>query len=254
MISHSENLADLAGALNKAQATMRNALTVGVNPHFHSKYATLESVWDACRGPLTENGLSVVQLPGFEDGRATLDTMLLHTSGQWIRATAGTPISKQDPQGVGSAITYLRRYALMAVTSISPEDDDGNGAAKRSGAKGGGGTSPAPKRERSTHAVPTSGGGVARAAQPSAAPTLPSESLSDAPLALLHQPDPLKGEELDAPTWPYGQADKGKLLSSFSSEQLLLKRKWLVAKQRNPDEFRDLIDAIDTTLAGRGGE
>lgn len=133
MITHSPELDKLAPALAKAQASVKGAAKDSMNPHFKSKYADLASVWDACRKPLTDNGLSVVQLPGWLDGRTTLTTMLLHVSGQYIIGTAESPIGKQDPQGVGSAVTYLRRYALAAVASVAPEDDDGEGAVSERG-------------------------------------------------------------------------------------------------------------------------
>jgi hypothetical protein len=135
MIETSQELDKLAGALVKAQSAMKAAVKDSTNPHFKSKYADLASVWDACREPLTKNGLAVVQLPGFErldEGSvATLTTMLLHESGQWIRETAKAPLTKADAQGVGSVLTYLRRYSLAAVASVAPEDDDGNAGSHR---------------------------------------------------------------------------------------------------------------------------
>ena len=133
MADHSPELDKLATALVKAQASVKGAVKYSTNPHFKSQYDDVASIWEAWRKPRTENGLSVVQLPGWLDGRTTLTTMLLHTSGQWISGTAESPISKADPQGVGSAITYLRRYALAAAASVAPEDDDGNAASQSEG-------------------------------------------------------------------------------------------------------------------------
>lgn len=125
----SENIADLAGALAKAQAAVEGASKAKVNPAFKSKYADLASVWEACRDALTTNGLSVVQAPGaMTDNRMTLTTVLLHSSGQWMRETLSIPLTKVDAQGYGSATTYARRYALAAFVGVSPEDDDGNAA------------------------------------------------------------------------------------------------------------------------------
>lgn len=132
MIEHSAELKDLAAALVKAQATVKGAVKDSNNPFYKSKYADLASVLDACGEALTVNGLSVVQLPGYvatdNSFVATLTTMLLHTSGQWLQETGGAPIAKPDAQGVGSVVTYLRRYALQAVARVAPEDDDGNAA------------------------------------------------------------------------------------------------------------------------------
>jgi hypothetical protein len=124
----SENIADLATALAKAQAEIEGAAKGKVNPAFRSKYADLASVWDAIRAPLTKNGLSVVQAPMVTPEGTTLRTMLLHASGQWMASTYPISPTKNDMQGIGSATTYARRYSLMAMVGVAPEDDDGNAA------------------------------------------------------------------------------------------------------------------------------
>jgi hypothetical protein len=129
----SETLNELATALAKAQGQLEGAKKQNLNPAFRSKYADLASVWDACRDALSKNGLSVVQAPSAvrtDDGgwAVELDTRLLHTSGQWVENTLVVPVGKPDAQGVGSALTYARRYALSAFVGIAPEDDDGNAA------------------------------------------------------------------------------------------------------------------------------
>ena len=129
-MKHSESIALLAGALAKAQLQIEPASKNATNPHFRSHYADLASIWDACRGPLNTNGLSIVQFPcDGEVGRTGLCTMLLHSSGEWISEVVTTRSQKDDPQGLGSALTYLRRYALAAVVGVTAtEDDDGNAA------------------------------------------------------------------------------------------------------------------------------
>jgi hypothetical protein len=123
----------LPAALLKAQGAIQPARKDSVNPHFKSKYADLASVWDACRDALQEAGLVVVQLPvEGEPGRCTLVTRLFHTSGEYIESTASVKLTKDDPQGYGSALTYLRRYMLMAFLGITPDDDDGNAASRPS--------------------------------------------------------------------------------------------------------------------------
>ncbi len=128
----SDVITELAAALSKAQAEMRGASKDAENPHFRSKYADLASVWDACRGPLTKHGLSVLQSPRFtalgETWVVEVETRLLHSSGQWMADTISVPVSKVDAQGVGSAVTYARRYALAAFAGVAPEDDDANAA------------------------------------------------------------------------------------------------------------------------------
>ena len=129
-MKHSESIALLAGALAKAQLQIEPASKNATNPHFRSHYADLASIWDACRGPLNTNGLSIVQFPcDGEVGRTGLCTMLLHSSGEFISEVVTTRSQKDDPQGLGSALTYLRRYALAAVVGVTAtEDDDGNAA------------------------------------------------------------------------------------------------------------------------------
>ena len=86
-------------------------------------------MWDACRSLLAENGLSVMQFPGeYIDGCMSLNTILAHSSGEWINQEMSLPVAKPDPQGSGSALTYMRRYALAAVVGIVQADDDGNAA------------------------------------------------------------------------------------------------------------------------------
>jgi len=122
----------LAESLAKAQGVMVPAKKGAENPFFKSKYADLASVWDVCRGPLSENGLSIVQAIAVPaPGETILQTILLHTSGQLIVSSYPVKPVKDDPQGMGSAITYARRYALMAMIGIAPEDDDGESAVRR---------------------------------------------------------------------------------------------------------------------------
>jgi len=133
MLRKSEQLNDLAMALAAAQGMMEAAKKDKNNPAFGkaSKYADLASIWDAVRDPLAKNGLSVVQLPFTdEQGRVNMSTLLMHSSGQWIETSYCLLPTKQDPQGYGSAITYMKRYALTGM-GVAPEDDDGNAASVR---------------------------------------------------------------------------------------------------------------------------
>jgi hypothetical protein len=112
----------------KAQGEMEGAAKANVNPHFKSKYADLASVWDACRAPLAKNGLSVLQPVRADGPSVTVTTILAHSSGEWIEESLTMTAAQNTPQGVGSAITYGRRYGLSAMVGIAPEDDDGNAA------------------------------------------------------------------------------------------------------------------------------
>jgi hypothetical protein len=131
----SPEFAALAEALAKAQAVIEGASKDASNPAFRSKYATLASVWEACRKALTDNKIAVVQAPfNGEGGDIGVTTMLVHASGQWMRAKIAVKPAKFDAQGAGSAITYLRRYLLSAMVGVAPEDDDGEAAVGRPGA------------------------------------------------------------------------------------------------------------------------
>ena len=123
------DLKELATALAKAQGQIEGASRDTANPFFKSKYADLASVWGACREPLSKNGLSIWQHITHKGGAAYLVTTILHSSGERLDDD-GVPLllSKQDMQSMGSAITYARRYGLMAAVGIAPEDDDGNAA------------------------------------------------------------------------------------------------------------------------------
>ena len=127
----SPSLGALAAALSKAQGEMENAAKANVNPHFKSKYADLASVWDACRAPLTKNGLAILQPVRANGAQVTVTTMLVHSSGEWISESLTMTAQQNTPQGVGSAITYGRRYGLSAMVGIAPEDDDGNAASSQ---------------------------------------------------------------------------------------------------------------------------
>lgn len=130
-MNHSESIAALSAALAKAQGVMEGATKDSSNPFFKSKYADLSSVWDACRKPLTDNGLSVVQTADFmpeHPDMVCVETILCHSTGEWIKGRLAVKPAKPDPQSVGSCITYLRRYSLQSMVGIAPEDDDGNAA------------------------------------------------------------------------------------------------------------------------------
>lgn len=125
----SEQIGELAMALSNAQAAIVGASKKSANPFFKSKFADLESVWDACRKPLTDHGLSIVQSPSstvLDDGRlrVTVTTLLLHASGQWIRDSFSVTAKEDSPQAAGSATTYAKRYALQSFVGVAPTDAD----------------------------------------------------------------------------------------------------------------------------------
>jgi hypothetical protein len=124
----SEQINELSAALAKAQSEIENASKTSSNPHFKSKYADLAEILNTVRPVFSAHGLAIVQMPSFESGIAHVETLLTHSSGQWISNVCSAPVGKQDAQGVGSAITYLRRYSLAAFAGVAQEDDDGNSA------------------------------------------------------------------------------------------------------------------------------
>jgi hypothetical protein len=124
--------ATIAAALAAAQAAMGRAAKSANNLHFKSKYADLASVMDACMPALNANGIAVTQPVKREDGEIVLYTILHHADSDQTLDDGGLPliVNKRDMQGLGSALTYARRYGLMAMAGISADDDDGNAAAK----------------------------------------------------------------------------------------------------------------------------
>lgn len=139
----SDSIVELASALAKAQGMIDDATKTGVNPAFRSKYADLAAVRAAVREPLAVNDLAIVQAPRTVDGAVEVETMLLHKSGEFLAETLRMPVNKWDAQGIGSGITYARRYGLMAILCIASEDDDGNAAVQRTAAPA---PAPAPKK------------------------------------------------------------------------------------------------------------
>jgi hypothetical protein len=122
---------NIASALAAAQMEMGKALKTANNPHFKAKYADLASVMDAAMPALNKHGIAVIQPMGEDDMGRFVETVLLHsTSGEKLTCRVPLIVAKNDMQGFGSAVTYARRYGLMAMAGIAPEDDDGNAAAK----------------------------------------------------------------------------------------------------------------------------
>jgi len=133
------SIGELAAALAAAQGEMVGAEKGRENPFFKSRYATLADVWGACRAPLAKHGLAVIQLVQKVEAGLVLETILAHKSGQQVVSVYPIQPVKNDPQGIGSAITYARRYSLSAMVGVAPEDDDdGNAASGREAGKGSG--------------------------------------------------------------------------------------------------------------------
>lgn len=125
----SEQIGELAAALVKAQGELKHAVKCATNPHFKSSYADLQSIVDVSRPTLAKHGLAVVHGCESADGAVvTVTCRLVHTGGQWMESSLALRPTKPDPQGIGSAITYGRRYTLASIIGVATEDDDGNAA------------------------------------------------------------------------------------------------------------------------------
>lgn len=137
--TRSASIGKIVGALAKAQGEIQNARKESLNPTFRMRYADLASVWNACREALSKQSLVVVQTPGQDARGLHVDTLLAHDSGEWMSGRLyvepgytdkdGQFFPLRDPQSMGSAITYARRYALAAMVGVAPEDDDAETAA-----------------------------------------------------------------------------------------------------------------------------
>lgn len=130
-MNQTEDIKELVSALAKAQGKMEPAKFNRVNPHFKNRYADFTSCMDACRVPLADNGLAVLQYCDTINEKLTLVTTLAHTSGQWIKSYFPLNPKTMDSQSIGSAMTYAKRYSLSAMLGIvsdEEEDDDGETA------------------------------------------------------------------------------------------------------------------------------
>jgi hypothetical protein len=122
----------IATALVKAQKAFGPALKTATNPHFRSRYADLAACVEAVMDGLNNNGIALVQQLSESDTGVIVETVFIHESGEMLNCgKLHVPAVKHDPQGYGSALTYARRYSLMAACGIAPEDDDGNAASRK---------------------------------------------------------------------------------------------------------------------------
>ena len=122
---------NIASALVRAQRGFAPALKTSTNPHFRSKYVDLAGCIEAVVDALNAAGIALIQRTSEDNTGVTVETVFVHESGEMMECgKLHVPASKQDPQGYGSALTYARRYSLMAAAGIAPEDDDCNAASK----------------------------------------------------------------------------------------------------------------------------
>lgn len=163
-MKQSESITKIAAALLKAQKDMEGAKKDSKNPFFKSKYADFNAVLEACKGPLNDNGITILQPHRVDsiEGKTYMivETILLHSSGEFLSSETQVVVAKQnDPQSLGSAQTYSRRYGLQSFISLPAEDDDGEKAMSRSNSK------PASKPANKPVAKPASGFGAKEVAE-----------------------------------------------------------------------------------------
>jgi len=129
----SDTIGKLAGALAKAQSQMTMVEGKSINPFFNSKYASLAAVLEVAMPALNANEVALVQGNKWDanDNGFYITSMLMHSSGEWIKSEIRMPISKKDAHGIGAATTYGRRYLLSSMVGVAQADDDGNGAIQK---------------------------------------------------------------------------------------------------------------------------
>lgn len=236
----SDSIDKLAEALAKAQGEFTAATKEKTNPHFRSKYADLASIIGATRPALSRNGLCVTQQVSPNGHGVWVRTTLAHTSGQWIADQCWMPVAKMDAQGIGSAITYGKRYSLAALLCVAAEDDDdGEGAVGRQSA-------PLPTgRELLAQAAAT-----ARSVLGEEEPPPPSDA--DAP----PDAEPVAGHRTGFLV-PFGKS-KGKDLADATHSDLTFLQRSVAESVADPAKarFRDknaaLLAAINAELERRG--
>jgi hypothetical protein len=220
MNTQSENIGDLAAALAKAQAEVGTVQKDASNPFFKSHYATLAAVWEATRPILSKHGLSVVQMPSQDEAGYYVETMLMHGSGQWLKSRTYMKPAKDDPQGIGSLISYARRYALQAVTMVCPDDDDGEAA-------------------------------MGRPQQAHAAPIKPVESPKQTPKASIAEAKPK--EATTSPTKKFNGENHQALFqelmkAGYTPEEFIATCHW-AKDERIPEKAKDFFKMSDNTAS-----
>ena len=130
---HSETIGKIGGALAKAQSEMTMIEAKSTNPFFNSKYASLASVLETAMPALNKNEIALIQGNRWDskDNGFYITSMLVHSSGEWIKSEVRMPVAKKDAHGIGAATTYGRRYLLSSMVGVAQADDDGNGAIKQ---------------------------------------------------------------------------------------------------------------------------
>jgi hypothetical protein len=215
----SETIASLAAALAKAQAEFKAVQFDADNPHFKSKFASLPATVEAVRPILAKHGLAVVQgatLPDSNEGVVTgfaVESILIHTSGEWLSTVVYVPMEKPTAQGAGSGLTYGRRYGLQALLCLVADDDDGETASNH------------PQTPRPAATRPVAGQTPPKAATPSS--------------------DAVRGKVM-----PFGR-NKGVPLTEMSDPDLTSALDWCSDSGEKREKFKDLIADLQAEQKAR---
>src|SRR5271165_632409 len=247
-IEFSQTRLEIGKALLKAQGKIGPLIKDQSNPFFNSKYADLASVVEVVKTPLQDSGLVLIQGASVTES-VNVETVLLHAeSGEWVRTILALTPTKNDPQGVGSAITYARRYGLQALCGIAPEDDDGN-AASRPQEGAGVARGPFPKPFTSDKPVPAGG-----------TPETHGQQKLQTVIEFAQMNEP-KDDDKDPRMW-YNAGAKGRkfwtrdesvghqLLAAKGAEVILT----LIPGTKNPNSYKVLNVEIPDGLPGLEGE
>lgn len=147
--THTEDIGQLTAAMSLAQGAYQPAAQTGFNPHFNKNHSDLEDVMAVIKGPFAANGLAVFQPPwNKSDGKTvTVVTIIAHKSNQWIRTSLTCGVQANNPQSMGSVVTYLRRYELMGMAGVTSRGDDDDGETGAGRGPNTGAPSPAAQRQ-----------------------------------------------------------------------------------------------------------
>ncbi len=240
VIRFSDRLDELFAALALAQGEMPTAELSAVNPHFKKPYADLADVWAACRAALSKHGLTVSQLPyNAADGKVGVAALLGHKSGQWLMTKLEAGAQVNNPQAIGSVITYLRRYTLgpLVGVAVRGEDDDGEGGEGRGRDRSGDRTE-APRNTAPAQGRPATRPAEQNNTRPAAQPT--AEQPAQAPQR--RQPPPIPDgakqwvERFNAETDPEAakklRTDTREMFAEDSAEGIAVKYAWAQCARR----------------------
>lgn len=219
----SPSIGKLAEALSKAQGEMHAASKSADNPFFKSKYADLAEVWGVLREPLSKHNLAVIQTTNGDGTKVVVITRLVHSSGEWVKGSLTLKPMKMDPQGIGSAITYARRYALAAICGVVQEDDDANSASGKT----------LNQNQKSTQSTPPKQN----------KPVTPTVSKTQVPIT--------KRVDDGLASLGYTEAQKALLIDAYKgSEEELLKSLKGIYRAKDKEQAKDLLLEMAEEMVG----